>query len=290
MDHGVATWSTPAWQARAVAWVDEQLAASGRARTGAPEQPRVRPWATVLRVPTTGGPVWMKAAGPGTAFEAALYPLLARVVPDRVLAPLGIDIERGWMLLPDGGPSLGERREGDELVDALSHALADYGRLQLELAPHVDELLALGVTDMRPAAMPAAFERALLAVRRDGGDEALLTRVAALRPDVAAWCAQLATSPLSTTTTCTPTTSSATLPAPSATTTGATASSPIRSRRCSSRWRSSGSSPATGAAQTTRASYACATPTSTSSPPSARAPSSPRRSPSPAASPRSRGC
>jgi hypothetical protein len=196
MDHGVATWSTPAWQARAVAWVDEQLAASGRARTGAPEQPRVRPWATVLRVPTTGGPVWMKAAGPGTAFEAALYPLLARVVPDRVLAPLGIDIERGWMLLPDGGPSLGERREGDELVDALSHALADYGRLQLELAPHVDELLALGVTDMRPAAMPAAFERALLAVRRDGGDEALLTRVAALRPDVAAWCAQLATSPL----------------------------------------------------------------------------------------------
>jgi hypothetical protein len=69
---GVAAWSTPAWRASAVTWVDERLAAAGLERAGEAEQTRVRPWATVLRVPVTHGAVWFKAAGPGTAFEVPL--------------------------------------------------------------------------------------------------------------------------------------------------------------------------------------------------------------------------
>ena len=78
-----------------MAWLDEQLAAAGRTRTGEVEQPRIRPWATVLRAPTDGGVVWLKAAAPATAFEVGLYGVLARVVPDRVLTPLAADAGRG---------------------------------------------------------------------------------------------------------------------------------------------------------------------------------------------------
>ncbi len=51
--HGTATWSSPQWRDEAVSWLDGQLAAVGIDRTGDVEQPHLRPWATVLRVPTT---------------------------------------------------------------------------------------------------------------------------------------------------------------------------------------------------------------------------------------------
>ena len=185
---GVTVWSSPAWRASAVEWLDERLAAAGLERVGEVEQPRVRPWATVLRVPVRDGAVWFKAAGSGTAFEVPLYGLLARAVPERVLTPIAADPARGWILLPDGGPTLGER--GADLVDAI----VEYGRLQRELEPEVEAMLALGVPDMRPAAMPMRFGEALEAVR--GGDAATRRRIAAMEPTVRGWCERLAASPL----------------------------------------------------------------------------------------------
>ncbi|MGI8750411.1 MAG: aminoglycoside phosphotransferase family protein, partial [Thermoleophilaceae bacterium] len=101
---------------RAVTWLDAQLATAGLERTGPVEQPHVRPWATALRAPTTGGPVWLKAAGPGTAFEVGVYDLLHEVAPAHVLTPLATDIDRGWVVLEDGGTPLGERLSADALV------------------------------------------------------------------------------------------------------------------------------------------------------------------------------
>src|SRR5262245_45129584 len=179
--HGVAVWASERWRAEAVAWLDRVLARVGRERTGDVTQPHLRPWATALRAPTSGGVVWLKAAGPGTAFEVGLYGVLAREVPDRVLAPIRADPGRGWVVLPDGGPTLRDRRAGAADIDGLTAALADYGRLQRDLAPHVDELLAAGVADMRPAAMPGRFDEALAATAgaldRDSHE-----RIAALRP------------------------------------------------------------------------------------------------------------
>jgi hypothetical protein len=187
----VRLWSSEAWREQAVGWIDRRLAEAGLERAGEVEQTRVRPWATVLRAPTGDGAVWMKAAGPATAFEAGLYGLLAREAPDDVLAPIALDPARGWMLLPDGGPPL------DALPPA---ALGQYGRLQRALAPHADGLPALGVPDMRPEVMPARFEEALDAARASapagGGDAGALARVEALRDDVARWCERLAASPV----------------------------------------------------------------------------------------------
>jgi hypothetical protein len=191
-----AVWSDAAWLAEATSWLDDRLAAAGAARTGAVRQPCLRPWGTVLTAPTTRGPVWLKAPGRHTVFEVALYELLAAVVPDRVLEPIAIDTARGWVLLPDGGPTV-----PDDDVDALIPVLARYGELQRALMSHVDGLLSLGLTDMRPAAMPVRFAEALAVAREYVGthgtpeDRAALGRVARLRGEFGEWCARLAGSP-----------------------------------------------------------------------------------------------
>jgi phosphotransferase family enzyme len=183
----IALWSSSAWREQAVAWLDAQLARAGLERTGEVEQPHLRPWATVLRAPTTAGAVWLKASGPGTAFEAGLYEVLARVVPEHVLVPIAVDAARGWTLLPDGGPPGAD----------LAAALARYGRLQRALEPALDAMLAVGVPDMRPAAMPARFGEALEAVAAAGAaGREVVARVAPLEATFAAWCERLAASPL----------------------------------------------------------------------------------------------
>jgi hypothetical protein len=103
-----------------------------------------------------------------------------------VLVPIAVDEARSWLLLPDGGPSLGEAGAG---LDAVIEALVEYGRLQRALAPHAEAMLALGVHDMRPAIMPKRFEEALAA----SGNP---SQVATLAPQVAEWCSLLAASPL----------------------------------------------------------------------------------------------
>jgi Phosphotransferase enzyme family len=194
----IAVWSSPTWRAEAAAWLDERLAAAGIERTGEVEQPHLRPWATALRAPTTAGPVWLKASGPGTRFEAGLYAVLARAAPEHVLVPLALDPARGWMLLPDGGPSLGARASGPDVLAGLAGALVRYGRLQRALEPHVGAMLGAGVPDMRPAAMPGRFGEALAAVRATTGPAGheVAARVAQIEPRFAAWCERLAASPL----------------------------------------------------------------------------------------------
>jgi hypothetical protein len=189
------------WRSTATAWLDQQLSSLGIRRTGAVEQPHLRPWATVLTAPTTHGPVWLKATGPGTSFEPGLYQLLGRAVPERTLAALAIDVRRGWLLLPDGGPPLADRLAGADLGHALAAILRCYAELQRAFAPETGAALALGVADMRPEIMPRRFDEALEAVGRsvadrgDVGDHETVGKVAALRESYWSWCERLAAAP-----------------------------------------------------------------------------------------------
>ncbi len=195
--HGMDVWSSPAWRQLAVSWLDDQLAAVGSRRTGEVEQPHLRPWATVLKAPTTSGTVWFKACGPATVFEVRLYRLIDRAAPEHVLRPIATDLSRGWMLLPDGGPPLGDQLTGADLAGPMEAAVAAYGQLQRALGTHVTDLLALGVTDMGPAIMPRRFEEALRAVgahigARDAAGRSAFERVAGLAETVGRWCGELA--------------------------------------------------------------------------------------------------
>jgi hypothetical protein len=143
----------------------------------------------VHTAPTTGGPVWLKAPGPGTVFEVALYGLLEKVAPERVPRPIAVDLDRGWVLLPDGGGTLGEQLGDVALADALVAVLPQYGQLQRDLAPHADELMSFGVADMRPPVMPARFDEAVAAVEARAGRR--LDAVRETRATFVEWCGRL---------------------------------------------------------------------------------------------------
>jgi hypothetical protein len=194
---GAQLWSRPEWLAEVQSWIRERLAARGIAQSGALEQPHVRWWSTVLRVPTTDDDHYFKALSPMHVFEAGLTEALARWAPDRVPELLAVDPARGWMLMRDAGARLREVLRSPADLARWQLVLPLYAELQRDLARHRDELLGLGVPDHRIAALPASFERLLgESELLLSGEEALTTeeheRLRALAPDVARMCEQLA--------------------------------------------------------------------------------------------------
>ncbi len=191
-------WVEPDWLAEATAWIRDRLDESGVELTDEIEQPHVRWWSTVLRAPTTEGPFWFKANAAPHAFEAGLLAILERVVPGAVPELVAIDPGRGWLLMRDGGERLRELVHSSRDLYHWEALLPEYAELQLELASHVDDLLATGMPDQRLAALPAQLA-ALLADRDAcmvGRDDGLAAdehdRLRALLPEFAERCARLA--------------------------------------------------------------------------------------------------
>jgi hypothetical protein len=157
----MSTWYDPGFLAAAHAWIEAELGRLGLSRTGEIEQPHVYPWSTVLRVPTDGGDVWFKANMPELAHEAVAVQLLAARRPDCVPPLLAVDDERGWMLMGDAGEQLRAVVSREHDLGRWLDVLPLYAGLQLDLVPEVDELLAVGVPDMRLAVLPELYVRRL---------------------------------------------------------------------------------------------------------------------------------
>jgi hypothetical protein len=149
-------WLDPEWRADAESWVREHAEV-----TRPLEQLHVHPWSTVMRVSTTDGVLWFKATRPELhGFEPRLAEILASTRPDRVAALVAIDAERGWMLMHDAGTRLRELAEpfnGRRWEEILPR----YAELQITVTPKLEEFLALGVPDERPAGIPDKIEALL---------------------------------------------------------------------------------------------------------------------------------
>ena len=191
-------WSRPEWQRASEAWIAQALAGRGMAQTGPVETILERSWSTIRRVPVEGGAVYFKASIPLLAGEAALLQALHNWRPDVTLPLIAADFERGWMLLPDGGPML---RASLKSEDDLAHAeplMALMAGLQIDMTAHTGELLALVPFDRRLDRLPDQFE-ALLDDRsafnidqEDGMSGDAYRRLRALAPRFRAMCAELA--------------------------------------------------------------------------------------------------
>jgi hypothetical protein len=120
----------------------------------------VRPWSTVLRIPTDAGDLWFKANMPTQAFEAGVVQTLAARRPDLVPPLLAVDVERGWMLQADGGTLLRSLIDGTD-QSAWVDILPCYADLQIDVAPERDRLLAVGAPDRQLASLPAQFDELL---------------------------------------------------------------------------------------------------------------------------------
>ncbi len=131
-------------------------------------------------------------------YEAALTQALARWRPDCTVPLLAVDLERGWLLSADAGVTL---RSVSQSADQIAHwlkVLPLYVELQIEMAEHVPELLALGLFDRRLANLPHLYTLLMEATEnlRVGLEPGLTPeeyqRLRDLRLRVAAWCEQLA--------------------------------------------------------------------------------------------------
>lgn len=188
LDHGLE----PAAQE----WIVTELAAAGRRIGPGADEPRIRPWSTVLRIATDDGSVWFKANGPGTTYEPWLVSALADWAPGRVLEPLATDPDRGWSLLPDGGPILRSLPD-DEVLARWEHILPEYAQFQRGMAGRVDDMVTHGVPDDRPAHMPSRLAAllgdpdVLLVGQPAGLSQAQLQDLHALEARYAGWCAHL---------------------------------------------------------------------------------------------------
>ena len=79
-------------------------------------------------------------------------------MPDLVPPLLAHDPATGWMLMADAGEPLRTVVPRERSLDRWLEVLPRYAALQLAFTGVVDELLAVGVPDLRLATLPAKFE------------------------------------------------------------------------------------------------------------------------------------
>ncbi|GGS29660.1 phosphotransferase [Deinococcus knuensis] len=127
-------WFGPHWHADALSWLDGELAAQGRSRTGDPVVLKHWQISLLWRVPTSGGPVYFKAVPDFFAREVTVTARLATEVPGAAPPVLAADTGRGFLLL-DGCGAAGGAPEA---------ALRQLARVQRAARPLLPELKLRG--------------------------------------------------------------------------------------------------------------------------------------------------
>ena len=154
-------WHDPDWQKQAHDWIRSEAKRNSIQLTGEIEQPHAFAWSTVMRVPTNEGTLFFKATAPETIYEIALTQKLASWFPDCIPDLVAVDTTRGWMLMRDSGETLRGSIRPTKDVRSWEPVITKYAEVQIGLAEHVDEILALGIPDHRLAALPALYKQLL---------------------------------------------------------------------------------------------------------------------------------
>jgi hypothetical protein len=154
----IKNWMDDEWRTEVLAWVDMACEAYSLKRIGALQDATSSFRAKHLRVPTDSGILFFKAVAPGQLFEPPVTAAAATLVPDRLVMPLAIDPERGWMLSPDYGATLDGLATTPELW---VRALGALGALQREVVDSEEALFDAGLQIQDPAWIPEEFNNAL---------------------------------------------------------------------------------------------------------------------------------
>ncbi|HSO13193.1 MAG TPA: phosphotransferase [Anaerolineales bacterium] len=154
-------WFNPVWQKGAHDWIRAEAERNSIRLTGEIEQPHAYAWSTVMRVPSDEGVLFFKATAGETIHEIALTEKLAGWFPDCMPDLVAVDTARGWMLMRDSGETLRGSIRPTKDVRPWEPVITKYAEVQIGLAEHVDEILALGIPDHRLAALPALYKRLL---------------------------------------------------------------------------------------------------------------------------------
>ena len=144
-----APWARPGGPEALLRWADEQLAGRGIERTGPPEQLRSWNLSGIWRLPTSVGPVWLKAVPAFFAHEGNVIDWIGSPPAPRLVAHTA-----GRVLMHEvpGAPNHDTRGPA---LEPMVHLLT---RLQERAVGRTDELVAIGVPDRRLPTMLARVE------------------------------------------------------------------------------------------------------------------------------------
>ena len=124
-------WIGAGWFDQAVCWISRTLGELGMPATGPVEHVKSFYTGATLRVPTSAGWSYFKAASPVYMRDAAITRELSCWQPARIPAPLAIDLQRGWLFTAEVvGPTLREVPQAQVWCEVLSL----YAQLQQDAA------------------------------------------------------------------------------------------------------------------------------------------------------------
>ena len=107
-------WARRGWFARASAWMVAAAADAGRPLTAEPSPFFLRGISALLRAPTDGPDLFLKAVFPPFHAEPVLTRLLAERSPEAVPTVLAVEPDEGWLLVEDIGSAwVGDVPEAD---------------------------------------------------------------------------------------------------------------------------------------------------------------------------------
>jgi hypothetical protein len=154
-------WHDPGWLEQAKQWIQAETKRQSIPITGEIEQPHAYAWSTVMHVPTTEGMLFFKATAEESLYEAALTQMLAGWFPDCMPDLIAVDSKRGWMLMRDGGKQLRLSIRPTQDIKPWEPVITRYAEVQIGLAEHTTEFLALGLQDYRLAKLPRLYSQLL---------------------------------------------------------------------------------------------------------------------------------
>lgn len=159
MAQWIDVWNTDGWRDSTAEWIDAACEAYGIQRTAGPEFWPANLHQIQATVQTDAADLIFSANAPGLTAEAATTVTAGRLLPDRVVMPLAIDREAGYMLSPDYGHTLADL--GDS-VENWELAMASLGSFQVALMGHEEEFFDSGVTVVDPQFLTEQYEQALM--------------------------------------------------------------------------------------------------------------------------------
>ena len=154
-------WHDLNWQKQAHDWIRAEAKRNSIQITGEIEQNHAYAWSTVMRVPSNEGMLFFKATASETIYEIALTQMMAGWFSDCMPELVTVDTARGWMLMRDGGEQLRASIRPTLDIKPWEPVITQYAELQIGLADHVHEILALGIPDHRPTTLPALYMQLL---------------------------------------------------------------------------------------------------------------------------------
>jgi len=182
----------PGWYDEVDGWVDRELAARSRSRTGDTVPVKVWSISAVLEIPSDPAPVWLKASCRHFHAEPALTRLVSAMLPEHAPPMIAVDEERAWLLMEDMPGA--DEEHAEEPPPGLGAAAARIvATLQLRSLDHLDEIEAAGVPVRGLAETMRGFDEVLASsVELDQLTQAELAAARATRDDVHAVMEELA--------------------------------------------------------------------------------------------------